>query len=149
MLAVGRIVVRTGDVVRRWWLRGHATISTLPLRPASLRLGNTMSPVISPPCDGTLSQTTNEPGLATGNVPMARLTQPHTWLKWPWMRPCYLPWNQPRGARCGAVGESAGIDGQLSGHTPTERRISTRPNRRSGHRTGGEEAAALSNGWKQ
>jgi hypothetical protein len=38
---------------------------------------------VTSPCASTFSQTTEEPGLATGNVPAARLTQPDKWLKWP------------------------------------------------------------------
>jgi hypothetical protein len=48
---------------------------------------------------------------------MAKLTQPDTRLKSLRVRSSYQPWNQPRGARCAAVCESAGIDGQLGGHS--------------------------------
>jgi hypothetical protein len=61
------------------------------------------------PCSSTFSQTTEHPCLATGNVPAARLTQPHTRLKWLRVRSYYQPWNKPRCAGC-AAGRASGRD---------------------------------------
>jgi hypothetical protein len=61
------------------------------------------------PYDLTFSLTTEEPGLATGNVPAASRTRRHTWLKWLRVRLCYPPWNVALLCRlCGQVGDRSG-----------------------------------------
>jgi hypothetical protein len=115
MPAAGRIVARSDEAVRRCGCAGAQTSRRIhgfcEFAPCDRYLA------VPSPYDRTYSQTTDKPGRTTGNVPMARLTQPHTRLKCLRVRSSYLPWNQPRGARSAAVGESAGIDRRLGGHS--------------------------------
>jgi hypothetical protein len=70
------------------------------------------------PCSAHFAHVTEGLSLTIGNLAAASRTQRHTRLKCLRVRSCYLPWNQPRGARCAAVCESAGIDRQLGRHSP-------------------------------
>jgi hypothetical protein len=92
ILAVGRIVARSDDVVRRWRLRGHAVVPTRPWLPVSLRLASIIRRSQRPRATH-FYQTPDEPDRATGNVPMASRTQPHTPLKYLRVRGPFLPWN--------------------------------------------------------
>jgi hypothetical protein len=86
----------------------HAAIQMLLLRPVRMRLA-TIIQRYHAPCDGIFSQTIEQPGLATGNIPAARLTQPHTRLKWLRVRSSCLPWNAALSSpRCGRVRDRLG-----------------------------------------
>jgi hypothetical protein len=79
MLADGRVVARSDEVVRRCRLRTRhpdAFIASCKFAP---REHHSSDPC---PYDLTFSQTTEELGRTTGNIPAARLTQPHTRLQW-------------------------------------------------------------------
>ena len=92
MLASGRVVARSDEPLKLWWLRGRAAIAMPASRPESLRIADIVRRS-SAPCGRLFWHVTERLSLTAGNLAAPSRTRRHTRLKCLRVRSSHLPWN--------------------------------------------------------